>query len=279
MFHGKDYSSSGATSIRKDIKGYNVTDRLRLFGNTLFLTGTFENLQNNTSGYEISTTTYKTMNTSVSLFPSSTLPNITIGYVVNQNTNTVNPLDTNQQLAQRAIDEETKRYFVQMSYDFSLWGRHNTTLSVDIANKDDRTPKNQDIKSMNGFLLINTTHTFPLESTVGLSLSKNTIPQLKIDSSSGTPLAKLVLEPLDYSTITLNARYKLYKDILKLSATFAPTFGDFERTMIESSLQYSFAQNQALVLQAQFIANKASKISTQENTNDSFISLLYRIDF
>ncbi|MFA6456470.1 MAG: hypothetical protein WCW40_06565 [Bacteroidota bacterium] len=278
ILHGKDYTSASATSLRRDIKGFNVIDRLRILDNRLLVTGSYEQLTNNTASTEIATTTYKTINTAVSYYPSKNYPNITLGYGLNTNHNPINPIPADstsisQQIALRAIDDKTNRYFLQSSYDFQMWGRHNASLNVDISDKDDLTPKEQDVSTFNILTLISTVHDPKLESTVGLSFSTLEYPQ--IDSLGVRSKASLA-----YQTISLSGRYKLYEDVLRWSATIAPTFGDLARTVFETSLQYSITERQIAVLQFQFIANSSSALSTTATSkNDSYVSLLYRIDF
>jgi hypothetical protein len=199
------------------------------------------------------------------------MPNITLGYGINKNSNPIDPVDTLTTAAARAIDDNTNRYFLQSTYDFAYRGRHNATLSLDVSSKTDNTPKKQDVKSLNAFLLVNTVHTFPLETAFGYSMSLNTIPQVTLDTTGGVPKTVISSASLDYTTITLNGRYKIYKEVLKLSATFAPTFGDFKRTVFEAGLMYAITQNQNAAFQYQFIVNSGT-------ANDSYISLLYRID-
>ncbi len=278
LFHGKDYTSASATSLRKDIKGFNIIDRLRLLDNRLFLTGSYERLSNNTASSEVTTTDYTTINTAVSYYPSRDYPNITVGYGVNTNINPLNSdtsglISVDKQIALRALDDRTNRYFLQTSYDFSYWGRHNVSLNIDISNKRDRTIKKQDISTFNMILLGSTVHDPKLESTVGLSFSTLEYPQ--VDTLGNRSQATL-----SYQTLSLSGRYKIYQDVLRLNATFAPTFGDLARTLFETSLQYSITQHQTAVLQVQFIANSSSALTTATTSrNDSYISLLYRIDF
>lgn len=280
LFHGKDYSSASATSLRRDIKGFNIIDRLRILDNRLFVTGSFERLSNNTTGSEVATTRYTTINTAVSYYPTKEYPNFTIGYGLNTNVNPISsdttglydrPLDL--QIAFKALNDRTNRFFFQTSYDFNYWGRHNTSLNIDISKKTDNTFKRQDISSFNLMLLGSTVHTPILESTIGLSFSSLEYPQ--VDT-----LNVRSMQSLSYQTITLSGRYKIYEDVLLLSATVAPTFGDLARTLFESGLQYSITHQQSAVLQFQYIANSSDMIaSTASSRNDSYISLLYRIDF
>jgi hypothetical protein len=281
IYHGADYTSEGTSALRKDIKGVNVFDRVRLVGNSVFLTGSYERLQNNTAGRDslrlsdssliALTTTYQTINASVSYYPTSNMPNFTVGYGNNSESNPISSSDTNATDAAQAINDKTNRFFAQSTYDFSShWGRHNATLSLDLSNKTDNTANKQNVKGFNAFLLVNTVHTFPLESSIGYTMSLNTLPKATVDSTSG----KLVTSStsLNYTTITLNGRYKIYKDFLKLSGTYAPTFGDFQRTLLEVGLLYAIANNQSAAFQYQYIVNSGSK-------NDSYVSLIYHINF
>ncbi|MBI2429401.1 MAG: hypothetical protein HYV29_11520 [Ignavibacteriales bacterium] len=287
IYHGKDYNSAGATTIRKDIQGFNITDRLRLLDNRLFVTGSYERLQNNVSGFEQIklptgdsievTTTYNTVNASVTYYPSRDYPNFTFGYGLNSNSNPINPVpaDTTpieQQIALRAIDDKTNRFFLQSSYGFAYWGQHDLSLNLDISSKDDLTPKQQDVSTFNTTILVNTTHDLRMESSIGFSVSSVTFPQ--VDT------AGLVVEnSLGYQTISLTGRYKIYEDVLRLTGTVAPTFGDLSRFLFETGLQYSIASNQLASVQFQFIRNSSSALAALANKNDSYISFLYRIDF
>ncbi len=284
IYHGADYTSEGTSALRKDIKGFNVFDRIRLVGNSVFLTGSYERLQNNTAGRDslrllsdssliALTTTYQTINASVSYYPTSDMPNLTLGYGNNSESNPIDPADTNATDAAQAINDNTNRFFVQSTYDFSSnWGKHNATLSLDLSNKTDNTANKQNVKGFNAFLLVNTVHTFPLESSIGYTMSLNTIPKATVDSTGGVFKTAISSTSLNYSTISLNGRYKIYKDLLKLSATYAPTFGDFQRTLLEVGLLYAIANNQTASFQYQYIVNSGTE-------NDSYVSLIYHINF
>lgn len=282
IYHGADYTSEGTSALRRDIKGINVFDRIRLVGNSVFVTAGYERLQNNTAGRDslrlssdssliALTTTYQTINASISYYPTSDMPNFTLGYGNNSESNPIDPADTNATDAAQAVNDKTNRFFVQSTYDFpSTLGKHNATLSLDLSNKTDNTANKQNVKGFNAFFLVNTVHSYSLESTVGYTMSLNTIPMAMADTISGK--TTVASSSLNYSTISLNGRYKIYKDLLRLSATYAPTFGDFQRTLMELGLLYAIANNQSASFQYQYIVNSGSK-------NDSYVSLIYHINF
>jgi hypothetical protein len=143
---------------------------------------------------------------------------------------------------------------------------------VNMSDKDDKTPKEQDVSTLNTVLLISTAHDLRLESSVGFSVSSITFPQT---DSTGV----VMQGSLGYQTLSLTGRYKLYQEVLRLTGTFAPTFGNLSRLLFETSLQYSITDHQLAVLQFQFIRNSSSALAALTSKNDSFVSLLYRIDF
>jgi hypothetical protein len=93
-----------------------------------------------------------------------------------------------------------------------------------------------------------------------------------VDSTGGVLKTVISSTSLNYTTITLNGRYKIYQDMLKLSGTIAPTFGDFKRTVLELGLLYAIAHNQSAAFDYEYIINSGVK-------NDSYVSLIYRINF
>ena len=102
-------------------------------------------------------------------------------------------------------------------------------------------------------------------------MSLNTIPKVTVDTVGGVAKTVTSSMSLNYTTITLNGRYKFYKDRFRISGTVAPTFGDFKRTVLETSLQYSITDHQSAAFQYQWIINSGVQ-------NDSYVSLIYRVN-
>jgi len=61
-------------------------------------------------------------------------------------------------------------------------------------------------------------------------------------------------------------------DRLNLLATLAPSFGDFQRTLIQCGVDYQVMENHYLVGQLDFINNPGK-------SNDVVASLMYRFTF
>lgn len=283
IYHGKDYNSFGATSFRQDIQGYNVSDRLRLLSNRLFLSLSYEVLKNNTSGSEIATTTYKTTTSSISYFPAFDFPTITTGVSILANSNPIDPLDTAgvaAQVAARALNEQGLRYFVQNSYDMATTlGRHNLTLNIDVSTKDDKTPKQQDISTLNSALGITTVHNgFPLESGINISYSALTVPDYVIDTATSQTI--VTSRSINYQTIALTGKYRIIENLLSVNAALAPTFGNFQRVLFESGLTYNITEKQIASLSFQYISyGSASLPASAVSSHDLVFSALYRIEF
>ena len=78
---GPNFYSLANSTIRKDVAGFTLTDRLNLLENRLYVTLGYENLNNNVSGTRNSTTNTSTYRTSTSWYPiDRSLPRVTVGF-------------------------------------------------------------------------------------------------------------------------------------------------------------------------------------------------------
>lgn len=78
---GPNFYSLANSTIRKDVAGFTLTDRLNLLSNRLYVTLGYENLNNNVSGTRNSTTNTTTYRTSTSWYPvDRNLPRVTVGF-------------------------------------------------------------------------------------------------------------------------------------------------------------------------------------------------------
>jgi len=77
---GPDYNSLANSTIRRDIAGYTLSDRLRWFNNQLYFTMGYEQLQDNVINNQEATTTTNTMRSNVSWYPiKRSLPRLSVG--------------------------------------------------------------------------------------------------------------------------------------------------------------------------------------------------------
>lgn len=78
---GPNFSSLANSTIRKDIAGFTLTDRLNLLSNRIYLTLGYENLNDNVTGTRDATTETSTFRTNASWYPvDRTLPRLSIGF-------------------------------------------------------------------------------------------------------------------------------------------------------------------------------------------------------
>jgi hypothetical protein len=262
LFRGKDYTSFGASFLRKDLQGFNILDRIRLFDNRVFATVGYERLHDNTDSTKVATTTYSNYNIAVSYMPGLDLPGITVGFTryINSNGLPVNSPDSGKTLS--AVEDATNRIFLQSSYDFTLGARHTATLSLSSSNRDDATRRQLDVKNYSVSLGLATRFNIPLQTGIDFSANFNKLPL-------GAFLGKF--HRLDYSSIGLQARYELVEGVFSLMGAFTPTFGDFTRNVGTLQADWYILRAMNLILEFSYFGN-------QDVANDSFLSFRYRYD-
>jgi hypothetical protein len=77
---GPDYTSLANNTIRRDVAGFTISDRIRMFENRIFLTLGYESLDDNVVGNLEATTTTNTIRTNLSWYPiDRLLPRVSVG--------------------------------------------------------------------------------------------------------------------------------------------------------------------------------------------------------
>lgn len=77
---GPEFNSLANSTIRKDVAGFTLSDRLNLFSNRLYLTLSMEQLEDNVTGYKTATTHTNTYRSNLSWYPiKRKLPRISAG--------------------------------------------------------------------------------------------------------------------------------------------------------------------------------------------------------
>lgn len=268
---GIAYTSYGNDFVQTDIVGFDVSDRVRFLDNKMMASGSFETKHNTQNLLSGDITTIETYNISVSAMPATSLPSLMAGLGVNTRTNPINlAIDTTSNDSLYTANESTTRIFLASNYDFQILARNSLTATFSIANKKDNTFYKRDLNSMNFALSLTTYYEIPLQTTLALILSQNKAYQAIKDTMVGKYLGQTAEIPFSYSTISLNARYRLFNDRLNLLATFAPSFGDFKRMLIQAGADYQIINNHYIVGQVDFIKNTGK-------ANDVIASIIYRL--
>jgi hypothetical protein len=238
-YRGNDYYSFGNDYLRTDLKGFNISDRIRLMRNQLFITLSYEKLEDNLQETKVATTEFKTINTSVSYFPREDLPAITLGYSNYRNDNGISSTDpVNNYLA---VNDNTNRFIATVSYDIKTGIDHATSLNVTSSNRDDMTDNNRDQNYLTTSLSVNSYWQRNLSSSFYLMYYDSERPGS--DSYS-------------YISLSVGAQYRMLEDRLNLSLSVSPSFGDFERQAVDFVGQYLLMENLRLILQLRYYRTK-----------------------
>ncbi len=253
LFRGSDYNSFGQTFIRKDIQGFNITDRVRLAENRVFATAGVELLKDNTSKSKISTTSFTNVNFSVSYYPDPEYPNVTVGFARYASKNEISLVGRD---SLSAIDDATNRFFIQSTYDFELSAKHTAFFNLSTSNREDHSLQHYNVKNLTVGFGLTTQYVVPLQTSIDVSINTNTVP---------------LTGQFNYTTLSLNARYAIVRDILSVMATAAPTFGDFRRTTWDASVAWNAIPMMTFELQFSLYDNYGI-------SKDTIWSLRYRYD-
>ena len=269
IYRGNDYQSFGNQYIRTNVAGFNILDRVRLMDNKLFISGTYEDLQDNLQKTTVATTTFKTATGSVSYFPRTNLPNIIVSYSKNINEN-----DLADTLLSK-IQNHTDRMMAQVSYDVFYYYKHMLSINASTSTKDDESISDNDASNKSISLSANTYWDEVFSTNLNLMYNQSNIKYASFD----TLKTKHVTETtLNYFTFTLGARHLFLNNKLLVNASINPSFGDFQRISIDANASYALLTNFSMQLQFRYIMNKKIPGGILDEYNDSIIGLSARFN-
>ncbi|MCR4437883.1 MAG: hypothetical protein QHJ34_02415 [bacterium] len=180
---GAEYYSLGNTFLRRDIRGWYASDRVRLFRNQLFCTLGMERYQDNFSrdnGQPALDLT--TFSVALSYFPGKGLPRVSVDYRRRLRDNGVDSLYA-AQADTFAIGENnlTQDYMVQLAQDFELFDlRHTASLNWITSDRADRLASRRlvggyasDVSTAMRVLSLRSKWNVPLVTTVNYAWNDN----------------------------------------------------------------------------------------------------------
>lgn len=246
-FIGPNYMSLGNSALRKDVAGFTVTDRFRIINNSVFVSLSYENLNDNLANTRQSTTNTVNYRGSVSWFPvQRTLPRVTVSTRFQTRNNGIerfsNPelRDESGSLIdpRRALrnvnfagetplikanprDSETFQYSINLTQYFTFGGlNHEAFLGFsDITTTDKAFAYgNFDSRTYNAGI-----------STGFVSIPLRTELALSYNSS----VAQRGLNEISIYGVNTGATYLLLDNKLTLRADLAITFNDVSTTPLE----------------------------------------------
>lgn len=261
---GNDYNSFGLSTLRRDVQGFRLRDRLRLMQNRLYFDVSVERLRDNLNDTKAHTTYFNRYDTSVSYFPQRDLPTITVGYGYHKNDNRVGA-------GQMAIRDVTNRFFTQLSHRF-LWGiQHSGSLSFNMSFRDDQTDRDADVDVYNVNLMVTSTFDdLPLRTNFGFGIYHSKIPFFEPPVEEGEQ-GRFVRSNFSYYNLILGGEYRLMNNELIINASYVPTFGDFDRHVLQAGAQYYFMRNLSVIFRADYLLNPGAR-------NDMISNLMLRYD-
>ncbi|MDZ7336071.1 MAG: hypothetical protein ONB32_13050 [candidate division KSB1 bacterium] len=251
---GAEFYALANNYIRKDIQGFSIYDRIRLYRNQVFLNLGYEKYQEGRSYQDdgepsTAPTELSVMNIGISVYPRAKyLPKLMLNW---KNLSRDNGLDTT--ITTRAINYQNRDISLQVAYDLPLLGvNHNISLSYITADRSDgfnrlgNTMAN-DIQMLSW----RTNYQIPLTTVISYATNQN---------SAGAGLSDF-----KYRMFGIAADYKLLDRRLSLQAGWNTTSAVGTVTMDQDSLgnplprpissDYTDHQRNALTIGAEYRPN------------------------
>lgn len=231
IYRGNDYVSFGQSFLRTDVAGFNIVDRIRMLNNKVFLSLGYERLQDNLQETKNATTTFQTINSSISIYPGEGIPNFTLGFARYDNSNDLSITDSTYLFS--AIDDGTNKFYAQISHNFIWEIPHKANLYLSTSKRDDNSLRKNNTS--------NFSFSFNLRSEWNNYFTTHSGVTYYTSESAALPY--------EYSTVYFGVGLLLLENKLELTATVSPSFGDFERQALDLVANYKVIDNFLLSLQ------------------------------
>ncbi|WP_445665353.1 hypothetical protein [Fodinibius sp. AD559] len=195
---GPGYNSLANRTIRKDIAGFSLRDRVRLFENQIYLTLGYENLHDNVINNRDATTSTINYRGNISWYPSNQdLPRVSLGMMKRTRDNEVglnNPLvasmvGTSERAAVQNLViqnedtlstptprlSDTYQFTASVSKEFSLMGTsHDASINYSLLNTADQVFEYGDSQSHSiSFRVVNRFQNYPLQTNIGFNYNNS----------------------------------------------------------------------------------------------------------
>ncbi|MCH8299167.1 MAG: hypothetical protein IIC39_01315 [Candidatus Marinimicrobia bacterium] len=279
-FVGSEYNSLANPFIRKDIKGFNISDRIRMLSNKFIVSLRFERLENNLAENKENTTTTTSFDGGISIYPGRDMPRISLNvrnYVRDNGVDTTR-IDSSLGLIDRREENATVTSTFSIGYDVEALGyKHKLNLNVSNSERTDEFREDRDssftsseFSSTQIALVVNTEYNFPLTTQVQFLTNNN--------ESAG-------LSDFTYTVFGVGGKYLMLNKKLELNANlkYSTTSGtiEFKETRLGGGARYYITPKQSILGSAEF-ANRvqsAGEGKPDESFNDYIIRARYVISF
>lgn len=288
---GSDYYSLANSFLRKDIQGFSIYDRIRLYKNQVYLNlgmDTYkEGLSYENDGEETTEPTdYNAINIGISLFPRQQYwPKVSVNWKNYDRNNGLGVSDTTD-----AVNYQNKDISVQVGYDVRLFDlNHTLSMSYITMDREDgfnRTTSNlaNDIRMYS----LRTQYNIPLTTVVTFATNDN-------NTGEGA-------YGFEYNMLGLSADYQLLNRRLEVRGGFTMTnavgsiasyvddqgnqlqdpiisnYTDYKRTAFNLGGHYQFAKRHQILLDMSFIDFNDEAVDAQ-SYNDKIFRLRYELRY
>jgi hypothetical protein len=257
IYRGNEYSSFGQNFLRNDIKGFQILDRLGLFENRVFLSVSFENLNDNLQKTKITTTNYRNFESSISLYLRRNFPNLTFGYSNYKVNNDIDPATADSIRLMSYLNDVTNQFSISSNYDLRWKVLHRVFLNVITSRKRDYTYKNLSAKFLSVNFSIQNFWTKKFNTFLGSTISSSEVSTSKYN----------------YYAFNVGTRLNSFDDKLKTTFSVSPTFGNLKRTILDLSNQYFLLKNFSLNLNIRYLFN------VKPVKNESIVNFFAQYEF
>jgi len=282
---GPEFSSLGNPYLRNDVQGFNVSDKIRLFNNKVFITLAYDQKRDNLIRDKNTTTTTSSFNAGIVLYPGDGLPTINLNamqYGLKNDLDTED-IDTTFNYDPVVVDSlvsivyrDQRKSNMTIRQDFRIShnvevGPTQNTINITYANSErgdritDQTPGyrfNATSTSMLSFGL-NTTFQFPLKTNVKFT--------------TNTTESSMASNPYELMTVLLKGRYELFdsKLITELGWVFTTGSGmiDFTKNNVFTGATYQ------LLKMHQFRWRLSYTLLNDRLSGDLFNDLSFQINY
>lgn len=256
LYRGNDYTSFGQNYLRTDVQGFQFLDRLSLFDNKVFLSVSYERLNDNLQSTKITTTTFNNYEGSLSLYLRRDFPVVNFSYSNYDTKNDIEPNTTDSLRLVNILNDNIKVINLSTSYDLDFYIKHRLTVSYLNSTKKDYTYK--DFSSS--------------FNTFNLSVQNLWNSEVISFLSTNFTNSKIKNRGFDYFSITLGTRLNVLENKLNNSASISIFTGDLKRNVLDLSSRYRFLNNLFAGLSLRYILN-SGKIK-----NESIVNFLLRYE-
>jgi len=249
---GPEFNSLGNPYMRSDVQGYNISDKIRLFRDKMFVNLTYDQKRDNLNEDKNATTTTTSLNAGISLYPGEGLPTLNFNTMqyIRQNDLGIEDVDTDTLFDEVVMDSiigykytDLREDNLTIRQDFRIshnikFGNIKHNLNINYANSDrsdrvkQRVPGYQFIGTTTSLLAFGINSAFlnlPLKTNLKYSKNKTT--------------TTVISDPYILQTVLVKGRYEFFSGSLAIELSYTLNNGsgaiDFSKHTIATGGMYT----------------------------------------